>query len=82
MEEFEDVIDALIFELYFPEEFKSKGIAIEKYAVELFVPVAGLSEAEKLEKIKAVYKKENPLRHEIKRMKTELEDLLSPILSV
>ena len=71
---------------YFPEEFKTKGIAIEKHAGELFVPIAGLSEAEKLDKIKAVYeelrKKENPLRHEMKRMKTELKDLLQPILSL
>ena len=82
----EEVVNSLIFELYFPEEFKSKGIAIERPAGELFVSIEGLSEAQKLEKIKAVYeelhKEENPLRQQITRMKTELKDLLSPILSV
>ena len=72
--------------IFFPEDFKFKGIAIDKYAGDLFAPIAGLSEAEKLEKIKSVYeefcKKENPLRHQIKRMKMELKDLLEPILSL
>lgn len=86
VDEVEQISNAIIFQFYFPEEFQSKGIAIEKHAKELFVPIEDLSEEEKLEQIKAVYeelrKKENPLRNQIKLMKIELKDLLLPILSV
>ena len=83
---FEEVVDALVFELYFSKEFKSKDIEIEKYAKKLFTPIKGLSDEEKLEQIKSVYEelreKKNPLRNQIKLMKIELKDLLLPILSV
>jgi len=83
---FEEVVDALIFELYFSEEFQSKGIEIERHAKEMFTPIEDLSEEQKIAQIKAVYeelrKKENPLRNQIKLMKIELKDLLLPILSV
>jgi hypothetical protein len=86
LNEIEEIIDALVFELYFPKEFQSKGITIEKHAKELFKPIDQLSEEQKIEQIKAVYeelrKKENPLRNQIKLMKIELKDLLLPILSV
>jgi adenine-specific DNA-methyltransferase len=85
-EAFEEVIDALVFELYFPEEFAAKGIAIEKYAQELFKPMDGLSEEEQIKAIKETYEilreKKNPLRNQILLMQIELKELLNPILSV
>lgn len=85
-EAFEEVIDALVFELYFPEEFAEKGIAIEKYAKDIFKPIEGLSEEEQIKAIKDAYEtlreKGNPLRNQIKLMKIELKELLLPILSV
>lgn len=85
-EAFEEVIDALVFELYFPEEFAEKGIEIEKYAQEIFKPIDGLSEEEQIKAIQVAYEtlreKDNPLRNQIKLMKIELKDLLLPILSV
>lgn len=85
-EAFEEVIDALVFELYFPEEFAEKGIAIEKYAKDIFKPIEGLSEDEQIKAIKEAYEtlreKDNPLRNQIKLMKIELKELLLPILSV
>jgi hypothetical protein len=85
-EAFEEVIDALVFELYFPEEFAEKGIEIEKYAQDIFKPIDGLSEEEQIKAIKEAYEtlreKDNPLRNQIKLMKIELKDLLLPILSV
>ncbi len=85
-EAFEEVIDALVFELYFPEEFAEKGIAIEKYANEIFKPIEGLSEDEQVKAIQEAYQalraKDNPLRNQIKLMKIELKELLLPILSV
>ena len=86
VEEVSNVINAVALELYFPEEFKSKGIEIEKHAKQLFVSIEDLEDTEKLEQIRSVYenlrKKENPLRNQIKLMKIELKDLLLPILSV
>ncbi|WP_298142894.1 TaqI-like C-terminal specificity domain-containing protein [Flavobacterium sp.] len=85
-EAFEEVIDALVFELYFPAEFAEKGIEIEKYAQNIFQPIDGLDEEEKIKAIKEVYltlrEKDNPLRNQIKLMKIELKELLLPILSV
>jgi hypothetical protein len=85
-EAFEEVIDGLVFELYFPEEFVEKGIEIETYANEIFKPIEGLSEAEQIKAIKEAYEtlreKDNPLRNQIKLMKIELKELLLPILSV
>ncbi|MFV0182001.1 hypothetical protein OBK15_07490 [Empedobacter falsenii] len=82
----EEVIDALVFELYFPEEFKDKGLTIEEKASVLFTDLDGLSDEEKLAKINSIYeeyqKENNPLRLEIERMKIELADLLNPILSI
>jgi adenine-specific DNA-methyltransferase len=85
-EDFEEVIDALVFELYFPEEFAAKGIEIEKYAQEIFKSNEGLKEEEQIEAIQEAYQtlreKDNLLRNQIKLMKIELKELLLPILSV
>lgn len=84
--DFEDIIDALVFELYFPDDFKEKNIEIAKYAEELFKPLEGLAEEEQLATIEKVYnnyrEKINPLRNQIKLMKIELSELLLPILSI
>ena len=81
-----EIIDSIVFENYFSIEFQSKGIEIEKKAKDLFVPIDGLSDEEKLEQIKSVYEefreKKNPLRNQIKLMKIELKELLNPILSL
>ncbi|MCC5921790.1 MAG: hypothetical protein LAT68_14950 [Cyclobacteriaceae bacterium] len=85
-EAFEEVIDALAFELYFPEDFAEKGIEIEKYAKDIFKPIDGLSEEEQIKAIKEAYEtlreKDNLLRNQIKLMKIELKELLDPILSL
>lgn len=86
IEAFEEVIDALVFELYFPEDFAEKGIAIEKYAKDIFKPVEGLSEEEQIKAIQEAYEtlkeKDNPLRNQMVRMYEELKELLEPIMSV
>ena len=86
IEEIEEVINALVFELYFPEEFAEKGIAIEKYSKDIFNPIEGLKEDQQIKAIREAYQtlreKDNPLRNQIKLMKIELKELLLPILSV
>ncbi|CAG5074476.1 hypothetical protein DYBT9623_05163 [Dyadobacter sp. CECT 9623] len=85
-EAFEEVIDSLIFELYFPEDFKNCGIEIQRFALEIFSPIIDLTAEEQISDIQAAYQtlreKDNPLRNQIKLMKIELKDLLLPILSV
>lgn len=82
----EEIIDALVFELYFPQDFKEKKIEIAKHADELFKPLEGLNEEEQLEMIENIYnkyrEKSNLLRNQIKLMKIELSELLLPILSI
>ncbi|MBU0697761.1 MAG: hypothetical protein KKE39_14730, partial [Bacteroidetes bacterium] len=86
LESFEEVIDALIFELYFPKEFEDSNIVIEKHAQAIFKPIDDLSDPEQIKAIKNAYQalreKDNPLRNQIKLMKIELKDLLLPILSI
>lgn len=83
---FDEVIDALVFELYFPEEFREKGIEIERYAKSIFKPIEDLPENKQIEAINEAYhtlrEKDNSLRNQIKLMKIELNDLLLPILSI
>lgn len=85
-QDFQEVINALVFELYFRDEFAEKGIAIEKYAKEIFKPIDVLSKEEQIKTIQKAYEtlqeKNNPLRNQIKLMKIELKELLLPILSV
>ncbi|MFY7666283.1 Eco57I restriction-modification methylase domain-containing protein [Flavobacterium sp.] len=85
-EAFEEVIDALVFELYFPEDFAEKGIAIEKYAQDIFKPIEGLSEEEQIKAIQEAYEtlreKDNPLRNQMAKMYAELNELLEPILKI
>ena len=82
----EEIIDALVFELYFPEDFNEKNIEVARYAEELFKPLEGLTEEEQLATIEEIYneyrEKSNTLRNQIKLMKIELSELLLPILSV
>ena len=86
IELFEEIIDALVFELYFPEDFKRSGIEISKFAEQEFQSIEGLAKTEQKEIILNTYQrlteKKNPLRNQIKLMKIELKQLLLPILSV
>lgn len=85
-ETFEEVIDALVFELYFPEEFKKAGIHFIKYAERDFKSIEGKTPEEQKEIIHDAYQKlrekDNEIRNNLKEMKIELRDLLMPILTV
>jgi hypothetical protein len=83
---FEEVIDALVLELYFPSDFKEAKIEILKYSKEIFKEIQNCTDDEKsaiiMEKYQELSEKKNPLRNQIKLMKIELKQLLNPILSV
>ena len=86
IETFEEVVDAMVFELYFPKEFAAAGIEFLKYAKRDFKSIDGLDSELKKDVIHDVYQKlndkNNEIRSNIKSMKTKLYDLLMPILSV
>lgn len=80
---FEEVIDALVYELYFEEDFKKAGIAFMKYAERDFKSIEGKNEKEAIKIIHAAYQKirekDNEIRQNLKLMDTRLADLIMPI---
>jgi hypothetical protein len=85
-ETFEEVIDAMVFELYFPEDFKKTEIHFIKYAERDFLPIEGKTPVEQKEIIHNAYQKlrekDNEIRNNLKEMKIELRDLIMPILTI
>jgi hypothetical protein len=83
---FQEVIDALIFQLYFSNDFKEVGIDILESCLDEFEDIKKLDLGDKQEAVLKTYlrinEKKNPLRNQIKLMKIELKQLLNPILSV
>jgi Alw26I/Eco31I/Esp3I family type II restriction m6 adenine DNA methyltransferase len=80
---FEEVIDALVYELYFEEDFKKAGIEFMKYAQRDFKSIEGKDEKEAIEIIHKAYQtlreKDNEIRNNLKLMDIKLADLIMPI---
>jgi hypothetical protein len=81
---FEEVIDAMVMELYFEEDFKKAGIEFIKYAERDFMPIEHLkTEKEKIEVIHEAYQKlrqkDNEIRNNLKLMDIKLADIVMPI---
>lgn len=80
---FEEVINALVYELYFEEDFKKAGIEFMKYAQRDFESIEDKSEKETIEIIHNAYQtlreKNNEIRQNLKLMDTRLADLIMPI---
>ena len=81
---FEEVIDVMVMELYFEEDFVSAGIAFIKYAERDFKAIEHLkTEEEQLEVIHQAYqvlrKKDNEIRNNLKLMNIKLADIVMPI---
>lgn len=81
---FEEVIDAMVMELYFEEDFKNVSVEFIKYAQRDFTPIDQLkTEKEKIEVIQQVYQtlrqKDNEIRNNLKLMDIKLADIVMPI---
>lgn len=80
---FEEVIDALVYELYFEEDFKKAGIDFMKYAQRDFKSIEGKDEKEAIAIIEKAYQtlreKDNEIRNNLKLMDIKLADLIMPI---
>jgi hypothetical protein len=80
---FEEVIDAMVYELYFEEDFKNAKIAFIKYAERDFKSIEGKGKEEAIKIIHSAYQKlrekDNEIRQNLKLMDTRLADLIMPI---
>jgi adenine-specific DNA-methyltransferase len=83
VEQFEEVIDALVYELYFEEDFRRASIEFLKYAARDFPPIENLPRTEKIKTIHAAYQtlrqKDGEIRNNLKLMDIRLADLIMPI---
>ncbi len=80
---FEEVIDAMVYELYFEEDFKKAGIEFMKYAQRDFLSIEVKGEKEAMAIIEKAYQtlreKDNEIRNNLKLMDIKLADLIMPI---
>ena len=80
---FEEVIDAMVMELYFKEDFEKSGIEFIKYSERDFEPIEEKSEPEQIEIIHSAYQKlrekDNEIRNNLKLMDIKLADIVMPI---
>lgn len=80
IQSFEEVIDALVYELYFEEDFKKTGIEFMKYAERDFESIEGKSEKEAIAIIEKAYQtlreRDNEIRNNLKLMDIKLADLI------
>ena len=86
IEVFEELLDAIIFQIYFPDDFKEKNIDILKFLKRDIIPVENSNLESQIKIIHETYQKlrekSNEIRNNIKLMKIELRDLLMPLLTV
>lgn len=68
---FEELIDGMVYELYFGEEFTANNISLIEPAIELFKPIEKLDDNEKIDVIHNAYQtlraKENIVRNNLKK---------------
>lgn len=80
---FEEVIDAMVMELYFKEDFQQVDIEFIKFAERDFASIEGKPEAEQIEIIHRAYQKlrekGNEIRNNLKLMDIKLADIVLPI---
>ena len=83
VEQFETVIDALVYELYFEEDFRAAEISFLKYATRDFPLIEGLETQAKIEVIHNSYQKltdeTGELQTNLRLMEVRLADLILPI---
>ncbi|BDD04599.1 Eco57I restriction-modification methylase domain-containing protein [Aureibacter tunicatorum] len=83
---FEEVIDGLVFELYFKKVFKLVNITFLKYAERDYPSLEGIEETKQKKEIihnayQKLREKDNEVRNNLVLMKIDLKELLMPILT-
>lgn len=81
-----EVLDAVVMELYFKEEFNKVGLEIIRYVESYFGKINGKPEPEQFDIINRAYQKlnekDNEIRNNLKLMDIKLADIVLPIKSV
>jgi len=80
---FEDVIDAMVLELYFKDEMKEAGFDFITHATKLFKPIENLSDSQTKDIINNAYQslreKDNPIRNDLQLLPIRVP-IVAPIL--
>jgi hypothetical protein len=80
---FEDVIDAMVLELYFEEEMKEADFSFIAHATKLFKPIDSLSDAQVqniiFEAYQALREKDNPIQNDLQLLPIRVP-MVAPIL--
>lgn len=80
---FEEVIDALVYELYFEADFKAANIAFQQFVERDFRDIDGKSKNEAIEIVHSAYQKlrepDSEIRNNLKLMDIKLSELIMPI---
>ncbi len=86
IQSFEEVINACVYELYFGDHMKEKGIDVIKYAGDLVRPIHSLPQSEKARVINSVYSRlkepSNEIRNRMMLFATRSENTLLPIQKI
>ena len=84
--QFENIIDALLYELYFPVEFKQVDISFVAPVLSAFAPIVSTNNEEAVKIIRNSFAQfrdmNNEIRNNIKYMSVKLESLLAPIINI
>lgn len=79
---FTEVVDAMVYELYFPSEFSKEGLYISKNVETIFTPIDPEDVESTLPHIQDAYQqlrqKDNPVRNALKLMDIRLSELIMP----
>lgn len=83
IQQFEEIIDAMVYELYFTEDFQRAKLGFIKYVERDFPSIEGLDKGKAKNVIHEAYQhlrqKENEIRQNLKLIDTRLADLILPI---
>lgn len=84
--QFENIIDALLYELYFPVEFKQVDISFVDPVLSSFTPIDSKNNQEAVDTIRISFAQfrdmNNRIRNNLKYMSIKLESLLAPIINI
>ena len=84
--QFENIIDALLYELYFPVEFKQVDISFVDPVLSSFTPIDSKNNQEAVYTIRISFAQfrdmNNRIRNNLKYMSIKLESLLAPIINI
>ena len=84
--QFENIIDALLYELYFPVEFKQVDISFVDPVLSSFTPIDSKNNQEAVDTIRNSFAQfrdmNNEIRNNLKYMSVRLESLLAPIINI